>query len=228
MPVAPERTPLAGRRAARATALVVIDMFSAWDFPDADALGRAAIRAAGCIAALKKRCDRAGVPTVFVNDNRGRWRSDAPGIVAESAVASRTGAAIARTPASGRAGLLRPQAQTFGIFCDAARPAAAPLAGPAAHRLGRRRRSVRAPRGDRGAHAGLRRGGAGRLRRRADRGAQCVGAAPSRVGAQGQGRRQSRPAPRREVSAALARRVARQPTLPSSGESADARGDEPD
>ena len=108
MPVAPERTPLAGRRAARATALVVIDMFSTWDFPDADALGRAAIRAAGCIAALKRRCDGAGVPTVFVNDNRGRWRSDAPGIVAESAVASRTGAAIAER--------LRPGEQDYFVL----------------------------------------------------------------------------------------------------------------
>ena len=96
MPVAPERTPLAERPAARATALVVIDMYSAWDFPDADLLGRAAVRAARGIAALKKRCDEGGVPTVFVNDNRGRWRSDAPGIVAESAVASETGAEIAR------------------------------------------------------------------------------------------------------------------------------------
>jgi len=95
MPVAPERTPLAEQPAARRTALVVIDMFSAWDFADAEALGRAAIRAAGSIAALKRRCDTAGVPTVFVNDNRGRWRSDAPGIVAESALASPIGAAIA-------------------------------------------------------------------------------------------------------------------------------------
>jgi nicotinamidase-related amidase len=96
MPVAPERTPLAERPAARGTALVVIDMFSAWDFAGAEALGRAATRAAGCIAALKRRCDQAGVPTVFVNDNRGRWRSDAPGIVAESALASATGAEIAK------------------------------------------------------------------------------------------------------------------------------------
>lgn len=95
MPEAPERTPLAERPAARGTALVVIDMFSAWDFADADALGRSAVRAARSIGALKRRCDDAGVPTVFVNDNRGRWRSDAPGIVAESAVASAIGAGIA-------------------------------------------------------------------------------------------------------------------------------------
>jgi nicotinamidase-related amidase len=96
MPVAPERTPLAERPAARATALVVIDMFSAWDFPDAEALGRAAVRVARSIGALKQRCDAARVPTVFVNDNRGRWRSDAPGLVAESALASDTGAEVAR------------------------------------------------------------------------------------------------------------------------------------
>ena len=33
---------------------------------------------------LKKRCDRAGVPTVFVNDNRGRWRSDSPASLPEA------------------------------------------------------------------------------------------------------------------------------------------------
>ena len=95
MPVAPERTPLAGRPAAARTALLVIDMFSGWDFPDATALARSAVRAARCIGGLKRRCDRAGIPTVFVNDNQGRWRSDAPAIVARSAAATASGAAIA-------------------------------------------------------------------------------------------------------------------------------------
>jgi len=95
MPIAPQRTPLAEEAAAAETALLVIDMFSRWDFPGAPALARAATRIAPRIAGLKRRCHRAGIPTVFVNDNQGRWRSDAPGIVARSAAATASGAAIA-------------------------------------------------------------------------------------------------------------------------------------
>jgi nicotinamidase-related amidase len=101
MPVAPERTPLAGRPAAAATALLVVDMFSGWDFPDAEKLAPAALRIAPRIAALKRRCDRARVPTVFINDNDGRWRSDAPKVVERSAAATPHGAAIAARLAPG-------------------------------------------------------------------------------------------------------------------------------
>ena len=57
-----------------AKALLVLDMFSAWDFPDADALAPGAIAIAPRIAALQRRGRRSGVPVVFVNDNQGRWR----------------------------------------------------------------------------------------------------------------------------------------------------------
>ena len=50
---------------------------------------------------MKRRCDKAGVPTVFVNDNQGRWRSDSAAIVARSATATDTGAAIAAKLAPG-------------------------------------------------------------------------------------------------------------------------------
>jgi nicotinamidase-related amidase len=101
MPVAPERTPLAEQPAARGTALLVVDMFSGWDFADAGKLVRAALAVAPRIAALRRRCDRARVPTVFVNDNHGRWRSDAPAIVARSAAATPEGASIAAQLAPG-------------------------------------------------------------------------------------------------------------------------------
>jgi nicotinamidase-related amidase len=115
MPVAPQRTPLAERPARGHTALVVIDMFSAWDFEGADRLGRAAVRIASCIGRLKQRCDRAGVPTVFVNDNQGRWRSDAPGLVARSATGTATGAAIAALLAPGELDyfVLKPKHSAF-------------------------------------------------------------------------------------------------------------------
>ena len=46
------------------------------DFPEGDQLLRHALPAARCIAGLKARARREGVPVVYVNDNFGRWRSD--------------------------------------------------------------------------------------------------------------------------------------------------------
>lgn len=83
MPVDDAAAPLAEAPAAHATALLVIDMLSDWRFPDAEPLLAAALRAAPRIAALKARCQAIGIPTVYVNDNQGRWRSDFRALVQE-------------------------------------------------------------------------------------------------------------------------------------------------
>jgi len=57
-------------------ALLVIDMINAFDFEGAEAMRPRALAAARAIAGLKARARHAGVPTVYVNDNFGRWRSD--------------------------------------------------------------------------------------------------------------------------------------------------------
>jgi len=57
-------------------ALVMVDVINDFEFPGGEALARHALPAAKRIAALKKRCDRAGIPAVYVNDNFGKWRSD--------------------------------------------------------------------------------------------------------------------------------------------------------
>ena len=57
-------------------ALLVIDMINAFDFDGADGMLPRALRAARGIAALKRRARQLGVPSVYVNDNFGRWRSD--------------------------------------------------------------------------------------------------------------------------------------------------------
>ena len=57
-------------------ALLIIDMINAFDFKGADRMLPRASAAAKCIAALKHRARQAGVPSVYVNDNFGRWRSD--------------------------------------------------------------------------------------------------------------------------------------------------------
>src|SRR5215207_2352680 len=103
MPVKPERTPLAEDEANHATALLVVDLFSDWKFPGAGALSRAAAAITPTLRRLKARCDAAGVPTVYVNDNHGRWRSDAPGLVrhaaSQSDIAARIVSDIAPTDA---------------------------------------------------------------------------------------------------------------------------------
>jgi len=58
-----------------ATGLLVVDMISCWDFPDAGKLLPAAVTVSQRIAALKRRCRAAGVPVIYANDNQGRWRS---------------------------------------------------------------------------------------------------------------------------------------------------------
>jgi nicotinamidase-related amidase len=57
-------------------ALLIIDMINAFDFNDADQILPRALEAAKSIRRLKERARQAGVPTVYVNDNFGRWRSD--------------------------------------------------------------------------------------------------------------------------------------------------------
>jgi len=115
MPVKPDRAPLADRAAAGGLALLVVDMVSSWDFPDAGALAPAALAIAPRIGALKRRCLQAGVPVVFVNDNRGRWRSEFRELVRASIVESETGAAIAEQlqPGAGDYSVLKPKQSAF-------------------------------------------------------------------------------------------------------------------
>jgi nicotinamidase-related amidase len=57
------------------SALVVVDMISTYDFPDADAVARHAPEAVENIAALLDRGRSDGVQVIYVNDNYGDWNS---------------------------------------------------------------------------------------------------------------------------------------------------------
>ena len=57
-------------------ALIVIDMINAFDFEGAGEMLPRALAAAKAVHQLKERARKASVPTVYVNDNFGRWRSD--------------------------------------------------------------------------------------------------------------------------------------------------------
>src|SRR5216110_2780838 len=56
--------------------LLLVDVINDLEFPGGDVLARHALPAAKNIAALKDKATRAGILTIYVNDNFGKWRSD--------------------------------------------------------------------------------------------------------------------------------------------------------
>ena len=56
--------------------LILIDVINDMEFEDGHALLQHALPAARSIARLKKRAKEAGISTIYVNDNFGKWRSD--------------------------------------------------------------------------------------------------------------------------------------------------------
>jgi nicotinamidase-related amidase len=63
-------------------ALLILDLISDFDFVDGERLYGRALPLGRRIAALKKRARAAGIPTIYVNDNAGRWRSDRADLIA--------------------------------------------------------------------------------------------------------------------------------------------------
>jgi nicotinamidase-related amidase len=59
-----------------AVALLLIDVINDMEFEGAEALVAHAVPMAHRIAELKRRAKAAGIPTIYVNDNFGRWKSD--------------------------------------------------------------------------------------------------------------------------------------------------------
>lgn len=64
-----------------AAALILVDVINHFEFPDGDRVLREALSIAPRIARLKKRAREAGIPTIYVNDNFGQWRSDAKKLI---------------------------------------------------------------------------------------------------------------------------------------------------
>lgn len=57
-------------------ALLIIDVINPFDFPEANQIIRFVPSMTKAIRHLKERARRAGAPTIYINDNFGRWRSD--------------------------------------------------------------------------------------------------------------------------------------------------------
>jgi nicotinamidase-related amidase len=96
------------RAAKGGAALVLIDVINPMDFEGSEGLVKAALPAAEALLALKRRARRHGVPTIYVNDNFGRWRSDFRAIVALCARRSVPGGAVAR--------LLKPEPRDYFVL----------------------------------------------------------------------------------------------------------------
>jgi nicotinamidase-related amidase len=58
------------------TALLLVDVINHFEFPDGARTLRHAMGTVSELAKLKARARRAGVATIYVNDNFGQWRSD--------------------------------------------------------------------------------------------------------------------------------------------------------
>lgn len=57
-------------------ALLLIDVLTTFNFPDGDAILQGALGIRDALINLKTRTREAGIPTLYVNDNFGDWRSE--------------------------------------------------------------------------------------------------------------------------------------------------------
>ena len=90
------------------TALLLIDVINDLAFDGSDALVAQAQAMAAPLARLKRRATAAGVPTIYINDNFGRWRSDFRRTVAHCTARSSPGRRISQR--------LRPTARDYFVL----------------------------------------------------------------------------------------------------------------
>lgn len=70
-----ERLPASSLRPA-ATALLIIDVITDFDFDEGSELFKNALPMARKLAELLPAARKAGIPVIYVNDNRGKWQED--------------------------------------------------------------------------------------------------------------------------------------------------------
>ena len=76
------------------TVLLIIDLINDFEFPDGARIRKAALPVARTVQRLKARANQAGLATIYVNDNFGRWRSDFRQLVDRSEAPKSRGKAI--------------------------------------------------------------------------------------------------------------------------------------
>jgi len=103
------------RRRKPASALIIIDMINALDFPQGASLLQQALPVGRRIARLKQRLKAAAVPAIYVNDNFTHWREDFGELVAICSQDDIPGAPLARAlpPENDDYAILKPQHSAF-------------------------------------------------------------------------------------------------------------------
>jgi nicotinamidase-related amidase len=99
---APVALPVSG------TALLLIDVINDLAFDGSAAIVAQAESMAAPLARLKRRATAAGVPTIYINDNFGQWRSDFRRTVAHCTARSSPGHRVSRR--------LRPTARDYFVL----------------------------------------------------------------------------------------------------------------
>lgn len=92
----------------RRTALLLVDVINDMDFEGSEALVRLAEPMARRLHALKARARGAGIPTIYINDNFGKWRSDFRTLVEHCVNDAVPGREVAR--------LLRPDDEDYFVL----------------------------------------------------------------------------------------------------------------
>jgi len=90
------------------TALLLIDVINDLAFEGSQALIAQAEPMAARLATLKRRASAAGVPTIYINDNFGQWRSDFRRTVAHCTSRSSPGRRVSRR--------LRPSSRDYFVL----------------------------------------------------------------------------------------------------------------
>ncbi len=107
-----QRATSAGQRPvavpAAGTALLLIDVINDLDFDGSEILVAQAEEMASALARLKRRATAAGVPSIYINDNFGQWRSDFRRTVAHCTARSSPGRRVSRR--------LRPTARDYFVL----------------------------------------------------------------------------------------------------------------
>lgn len=101
------------------TALLLIDVINAFDFPDCGGLVAAAERAAPRIVALRERARAAGVPVIYVNDNFGQWRSDFRRTIEACSAPDKPGRQVTRALVPGDRDYFVLKPRHSGFYCTA-------------------------------------------------------------------------------------------------------------
>ncbi len=95
-------------KTSRRTALLLVDVINDMDFEGSESLVRFAEPMAKRLRDLKHRARAAGIPTIYINDNFGKWRSDFRTLVEHCVNDDVPGREVAR--------LLRPDEQDYFVL----------------------------------------------------------------------------------------------------------------